>query len=62
MLVHHPFAISHLLPLRDVLWALDDVEVGGAFQLPKLGEIHAHLSPAISEDVRNKAASGALYF
>ena len=62
MLVHHPFAISNRLPLRDVLRALDDVEVGGAFQLPKLGEIHAHLSPAISEDLRNKAAPGALYF
>ena len=27
----------HRLPLIDVLWALDDVEVGGAFQLPEIG-------------------------
>jgi hypothetical protein len=62
MLVHHPIALPHGLPLRDVLRALYYIKVLGAFQLPKLGEIHAHFSPAISEDVRNKAAPGALYF
>ena len=62
MLVHHPFAVPHGLPLGDVLRALDDIQVRGTFQLPELGEIHAHLSFAISEDARNKAAPGALYF